>query len=546
MIRIQKEDLNRHSLQSKPLVNLHMKMIGLIGALVVAIIVLIGGFMDFFVTDTLETQIGERALSVATSVSLVPEIRAAFHADDPSSIIQPIVHQIQKQTDAEFIVVGNQQEIRYAHPNPDRIGKKMVGEDNERALLWGESYISKSKGSLGNSLRAKVPIYSNNKIVGVVSVGFLAESIESVIWDYSKEIWFALLGISAAAIMGAVLIANYIKKVLFGLEPEEISHLLFQKETILHSIHEGIVAVNVHGQITMINSAALKLLTGDDQQTNSWIGKSIHHSFPNSDLPYVLKNGQSVFDQEKSFGTHSVYVNSVPIYYENQLLGAVSTFRNKTEIENLTKKLTNIQQYANALRSQTHEFSNKLYTIMGLTRLNKKEEVLDFIQNETNIQQEWMDTLLDEVHDPYVSGLLVGKLNQASELQINVSIQSGSRLHSILSDGSRQALLTAVGNLLDNAFDAVYDEQAISREISIFFTDIGQDLLFEIDDAGPGLPESVLTDIFCEGFSTKKGSGRGFGLALTQKAVAAANGQLFTEPSELGGTCFVVSLPKHN
>ncbi|PIC68103.1 histidine kinase [Sporosarcina sp. P21c] len=544
MIRIRREDLFIHRTNDRPFINLHLKMIGLIGALSVAIILLIGGFMSFFVTDTLETQIGKRALSVAKSVAVIPEISQAFDSNDPSAIIQPIVQKIQAQTDAEFIVVGNQQEIRYAHPSPDRIGNKMIGEDNERALSNGESYISKSIGSLGSSLRAKAPVYLDGEIVGVVSVGFLVGSIESIIWEYSQEIWLVLLGICTAAIIGAVLIANYIKKVLFGLEPEEISHLLFQKETILHSIHEGIIATNKDGLITMINSTALKLLTGGEQQADDWIGKPIQECFPNSDLPYVLEHGKSVFDQERLFNNHIVYVNSAPIFYEHELLGAVATFRNKTEIENLTKRLAHIQQYANALRSQTHEFSNKLYTIMGLTQLNKKDDVLDFIQEETNIQQHWTNTLLDNIDDPYISGLLVGKLSQASELQINVSVQPDSQLHSILSDLNRQALLTAIGNLLDNAFDAVYDERAISRDISISFTDIGQDLLFEIDDAGPGIDEASLDNVLSRGFSTKDGAGRGFGLALTKNAIEAANGQLSIEPSELGGTYFVVSLPK--
>lgn len=294
----------------------------------------------------------------------------------------------------------------------------------------------------------------------------------------------------------------------------------------------------------MINSTALKLLTGGEQQVHEWIGKPILECFPNSDLPYVLEYGKSVFDQERIFNNHIVYVNSVPIFYEHELLGAVATFRNKTEIENLTKKLTHIQQYANALRSQTHEFANKLYTINGLTQLNKRDEVLDFIREETSIHQHWTDTLLDSIDDPYISGLLVGKLSQASELQIDLSIESGSQLHSSLSDSNRQALLTAIGNLLDNAFDAVNDERAISREISISFTDIGQNLLFEIDDAGSGIADASLEEVLSSGFSTKDGMGRGFGLALTKKAVEAANGQLSIEPSELGGTYFVVSLPK--
>ncbi|AXH98326.1 sensor histidine kinase [Sporosarcina sp. PTS2304] len=544
MIRIRKDDMHNHHIQKKPFFNLHLKMIGLIGALSIAIILLIGGFINFFVTDILETQISERALSIAKNVALIPTISEAFETDNPSTIIQPIVQTIQAQTDAEFIVVGNAQEIRYSHPNPERIGQKMIGEDNTRALLHGETYISKSKGSLGNSLRAKTPIYLQDEIVGVVSVGFLVNSIESIIWNYSKEVWLVLLGISIVAIAGAILIATYIKNLLFGLEPEEISHLLFQKETIMHSIHEGIVAINTESKITMINSAALKLLSDSEQQTSDWIGQTIQESSPNSDLPYVLETGQSVFDQEKVFGTNFVYVNSVPIFYENELLGAVSTFRNKTEIEKLTKELDHVQQYARALRSQTHEFANKLYTITGLIRLNKKEEALEFIQHETTIQQHWMHSLLDEIEDPYVSGLLVGKLNQASELQINVTVQPGSQLHTTLSDKSRQALLTAIGNLVDNAFDAVYDERSISREISISFSDFGQDVLFEIDDSGPGITEDSLQEIFTTGFTTKKGTGRGLGLALTKQAIEAANGHLSVECSELGGTYFVVSIPK--
>ena len=122
--------------------------------------------------------------------------------------------------------------------------------------VYGESYVSKAVGSLGSSLRAKVPVYLDGKIVGVVSVGFLANDIQNVIQSYNNQLWFVLLLVTFVAIIGAVLVASYIKKVLFGLEPEEIAHLLFQKETILQSTHEGIIAVNQNGVITMINSAA--------------------------------------------------------------------------------------------------------------------------------------------------------------------------------------------------------------------------------------------------------------------------------------------------
>ena len=80
---------------------------------------------------------------------------------------------IRIDTDADFIVVGNKEGIRYAHPRKDKIGEAMVGGDNKGVLLEGKSYVSKATGSLGPSLRGKVPIRNQeNAIIGVVSVGF--------------------------------------------------------------------------------------------------------------------------------------------------------------------------------------------------------------------------------------------------------------------------------------------------------------------------------------------------------------------------------------
>ena len=198
---------------------------------------------------------------------------------------------IQEVTGAEFIVVGNVEEIRYAHPIPELIGEKMIGKDNERALHSGESYVSKATGSLGSSLRAKVPVKLDGEIVGVVSVGFLVDDIQSIIRNYSKELWTVLLLIGAAALFGAVFLASYIKKTLYGLEPEEIAYLLFQKEKILQSTHEGILAVDQNGMITMMNTAAENIIDGQEAEENEYLGKSVNRVLPFSEIPEVLQDG---------------------------------------------------------------------------------------------------------------------------------------------------------------------------------------------------------------------------------------------------------------
>ncbi|MDN4606745.1 ATP-binding protein [Sporosarcina highlanderae] len=525
-------------------VNFKMRMIVLVGALVIAIITGIGLYIGHFISNAMEEQVGNRALGVAKSVALIPELAEAFKHDDPASIINPLVSPIQKATKAEFIVIGNTAEIRYAHPIPEKIGKKMVGEDNERALVFGESYVSKAVGSLGSSVRAKVPVYLDGQIVGVVSVGFLVNDIQSIIKSYNIHLWVVLLNTAILAVIGAILIASYIKKLLFGLEPEEITHLLVQKEAILQSTHEGIIAVNQTGMITLINSAAQRLLFNQVIHSKNYEGMSINDLTAAKHLLNFLQDSNDRIDEEIIIGNTIVFANKMPIYDKGSLAGTVFTFRNKTEIDLLTKELRSIKQYTNALRAQTHEFSNKLYTILGLLQLGKKEEAISYIQQESSVQKNWIRLVIQKVSDPKVSGLLLGKINQASELGIEITVQEDSILTTHLNEMQSEALLTAIGNLFDNAMDAVRKAPPAQRKIAIFFTDIGNDIIFEIDDSGEGIAAQYMNKVFEQGFTLKEGEHGGFGLSLTKQLVERLSGELYLEEGDLGGASFVLSIPK--
>src|SRR5699024_11469820 len=122
-------------------------------------------------------------------------------------------------------------------------------------------------------------------------------------------------------------------------------------------------------------------------------------------------------------------------------------------IEHVTKELLQIKQYANAQRAQTHEFSNKLYIILGLLQLEKSQEAIDFIKKETHLQREWSRSLSKYIADRTIHGLLQGKFNHANELGITMSIQSESQLTHPFSEKQRDAFLTAFGNLLENAME---------------------------------------------------------------------------------------------
>ncbi|MDD1370237.1 PAS domain-containing protein, partial [Bacillus sp. MHSD17] len=218
-------------------------------------------------SETVEEQIGKRALHVAKTVAAIPEIKEAFQKENPASIIQPIAEKIRIDTDADFIVVGNKEGIRYAHPERDKIGAAMVGGDNEGVLLEGKSYVSRATGSLGPSLRGKVPIRNQeNEIIGVVSVGFSMDDIHGAVEVYGKRVfWITIIGL-LIGVIGSIYLAGSIKRMMFGMEPEEISSLYEEHSTVIQSVREGIIVIDQNGIISLVNQAAYDILSLDEQR----------------------------------------------------------------------------------------------------------------------------------------------------------------------------------------------------------------------------------------------------------------------------------------
>jgi two-component system sensor histidine kinase HydH len=70
----------------------------------------------------------------------------------------------------------------------------------------------------------------------------------------------------------------------------------------------------------------------------------------------------------------------------------------------------------------------------------------------------------------------------------------------------------------------------------------GDQVLFTVEDNGPGVPEAVRDRIF-EPFFTTKDSGSGLGLPLVHSIAQQHGGTLTVEPGEVGGARFVLRLP---
>ncbi|NGQ96286.1 sensor histidine kinase [Brevibacillus sp. SYP-B805] len=522
---------------------LQTRMILLITVLIVGIVGAIGMIFSSMFAASIEEQIGKRALNVAKIVATMPQVRGAFQTSNPSAILQPIAENVRIQTEAEFVVVGDKRGIRYAHPLPERIGKAMVGGDNELALQYGQSYVSKAVGSLGPSLRGKVPIFDDKgQVVGIVSVGFLLEDIDQAIASYRAKVLGVVLVSVVVGIAGAIWLSNRFKRAIFGLEPEEIATMFEERNAILESVREGIVAIDQLGRVTMANKAAVNILNLPHE--GSLLKKPIAELIPDTKMLDVLKTGEQQLDRESTIAGKEILVNRIPIKVGEKVIGVVSSFRPKSELDRLMEELSQARRYADALRAQTHEFHNLLYTISGLMQLGSIQEAIELITRETSSQQEMILFIARSFPDPLIGALLLGMHNRAKELKIDFLIHPDSRLNQLPPEMDRQQIIILLGNLIQNAFEAITEARSPVKRVECYLSDAGSELLFEVEDSGPGVADALREQIFHYGFSTKPGDGRGIGLAKVKSMVEEMGGYILVGSSELGGALFTVSIPK--
>ena len=109
---------------------------------------------------------------------------------------------------------------------------------------------------------------------------------------------------------------------------------------------------------------------------------------------------------------------------------------------------------------------------------------------------------------------------------------------------SREKLITILGNLLDNALEAAHGQQGQDGEVRLSMTDLGNDIIIEVEDSGSGVPDGEEGKIFQSGISSKERPHSGVGLHLVKQALESLEGHITIGASELGGALFTVIIPK--
>lgn len=524
--------------KNKPLLSLGAT-IALFGWIVVVISL---GVADIIISENLIAEATraakEKSLKISRIVAANPLIVEALSDSDNDDAIQLFTQKILEVSEVDFITVLNRQRIRESHPKTEKIGTYYLESDAE-AAFEGKETITVNNGSLGVSIRAFSPVFTlQGEVAGVVLVGVLVSNVHETIAPNRIGL-YAGMGIGMLiGLIGSLLLARKIKKILFGLEPFAIAHLFEERNAMLQSVREGVLAVDKDSRVTIVNDEARCLFERAAIHDDP-IGKKVDEHVPNTRLQKVLESGQAEFDQEQNLNGISILANRVPIIVDGEIVGAVATFRDKTEVRKMAEKLTGVSLYADALRAQTHEFMNKLHVIQGMIRLNCFDRLNNYVNQIAGSYHIEVGAVIRKIKDPVLAGFLLGKLSLAREAGISMTISETSLIPESTQTEIVHELITILGNLIDNSLEAVQD--CLRKQISLDFYWEDEYLTIEVQDSGPGIAEAERQKIFMPGYSSK-GPQRGLGLYLIEQSIKRLGGNISLEASS-SGSLFRVVIP---
>lgn len=498
---------------------------------VVLVVMMTAGVIQWF---QLRDAYMDRTLGVAQAVAELPTVRDAFLDEAPAESIQPTAELIREASNMTFVVVTDAEGIRYSHPNEERIGERVSSDPS--AATSGEIFTGVQEGTLGNTIRAKVPVLDDEgEVIGQVSVGILYEELRADILEGVPVQMAVTLFVALVGGLSAILTARVFHRRTLGLDPQQIAGLLEGREAILHGSRDGVVAVDTTGQVVLINDAAREMLRLPPEAQA--VGRAATELLSSSLSRQLLAADGT--EQLSLVGERRVLVRADPVSRNGEPVGAVLVLRDHTELHETLTELEGAQSLMHQLQSQAHEFQNQLHVIDGLLELDDVPAAKSYVQR---LSQGGELSPLDAQHtevDAELEALLLVKAGAARAQGIDFQ-HGGLQLwpHAEEADISlRDDLLTIAGNLLDNALEAT----PAGGRMRLDLHRQADSLRMVMDDSGDGVPEELRARIFESGVTTKEaGRPRGFGLPLVQQIVERRQGQVVVGESPLGGARFDV------
>lgn len=517
---------------------------------VVAVCALVFGWLG---VRQLRAESEAAALNIARTVAEDPDVKsavAAFSADpgtpDAADLrdgpLQQIATDVAERTDALFVVITDDHGIRLAHPNDDLLGQVVSTPFAE--VLDGNEVIDWEVGTLGESARAKVPIYTEDggAAVGEVSVGFERASVFDDLPALLTTIAAAALGAVALATFATLLVRRRFERLTLGLQPEELMALVQNQAAVLEGVGDGVVALDPDGVIRVCNEAAERMLRLDDP-----VGRRFDELALPDDVVRAVREGATA--AEAVVGDRVLYLDTRPVRRDHRALGEIVVVRDRTDVEALAGRLETVRAMTEALRVQRHEFANRLHVASGLIDADRVDEARAFLADLTERGAvDFAVAGLERVPDAFLQSLVGATGAAARERGVTLRVSEDTLL---LSEVALPEDVAAIlGNLVGNAVTAAVAGFE-PRWVEVALLGDGDELVVTVADSGGGI-QPIGSDPFgragsreVDAASSDEVHGHGFGLPLCRDLARRHGGDvwLIDAGGDGAGAVFGARLP---
>lgn len=543
-------------------------------ALVIVILTLVTGVFAWMGARTVTEVTETKALSTARTLAIDPDVRAAAtqasaeHAAEPDeqlvTSMLKITDDLRDRSGITFAVITDDRGIRLTHPDRSKIGHKVSTSPDE--ALAGRENVSHDSGTLGETVRAKVPIYSSEDgktVVGEVSVGIFASVLDA---DVRRElILLGTVAVLALALGGvvSVMLGRRLRRETLGVGPEELAEMARDQGAVLHGLDDGVLGFDTNGKLTLSNSNAKELLgTASARESDDLVDVPDEVTALMAEAP-----ADGALRRRITLGDRILLATAVRVQRDGVSVGGVVTLRDETQMLTMARQLESVTAMARALRTQRHEFANRLHTVLGLVDTGATDEAHTYLSSllgtgpiTTPVED------IDLISDPYLRAVLEAKGTTAAEAGVSLAVTPDSLAVGAVRDP--EAVTLILGNLIDNAVRAAVAGQRYAEDggrVEVHVLSSGTELHAVVTDTGDGIDDEVAGKIFDEGFSTSTaasapdfgiglttgtgtgdGHGLGIGLALSRRVAEKGGGAVWLidgHDPDLGGASFGMRLP---
>ena len=337
-----------------------------------------------------------------------------------------------------------------------------------------------------------------------------------------------------------------------ALEDLQILH-----ENIIQSISSGLITTGLDGHITLINSAAQKLL---ERTSNELLGKPVAGLFLDA-----LPNGESQTHAEVRFDSAGTFRKTARIRVaalnvpERGRLGYVYALDDLTEIRRLEREVRMQDRLAAVGRlaaAIAHEIRNPLTSIAGSVSMlsgvpemsEEHRHLLDIVTRESHRLNGIITDFLaysrgKQYH--FDKADLVRLLQDTLTLMrhrmtaenTGITIESNFAFPEalVIADGDR--IKQVFWNIAENAVRAMKEGGTLKVSIER----LGDEWQISFADTGTGMTPQQTEKIF-EPFQSNFAGGTGLGLAVVYQIVQAHEGRIWARSKPGQGTTFILRL----